>query len=283
MSKHAQSVTARIDYVKFLVEMEFDRAQQVFRTLKGAMSQEGCSLVEGKGGNLKIRALGATETGKARRYSVESWGPHCIELAALVPQDWFEHLTRVDYREPLLHTQPADFDAYVTQTHMGQKGRRNVTTFNNKYRTKTDTRDVGGKGMFIGSRKSAHMSAAYQRADEAPCFETRHINRAAKDIGLQVLQSIDEGGPNEWYDGLMASVILAHHGELYQATGCHNSIALENAIVKAGKQMREMQAAMEWTATQAEEDYYRDLTTNQQTDLQAERYALTDKGVTHTK
>jgi len=245
MTKFTESVTARVDYVSFTVEMEYDRAQHVFRTMKQAINN-GSNLVEGKGGNLRIKVLGATDNGEARRYTVTAWGPHAIELAAIVPAEWFENLSRVDYREPLLHTTAADFDAYVTQTHLGAKGRRNVTTFDNKQRTKTDTRDTGGKGMFIGSRKSKSMTAAYRRAEEAPAVETRHINGAAKDIGLAVLQSIDAGGPNEWYDGLMAAVVLAHHGELYKATGCANVVRLEAACRQAGRQMRDLKQAMEW-------------------------------------
>lgn len=275
MTNSNEMLAARIDYVKFVVDLEFDRAQQDFRILMGAISdQENCHLREKD--NFKVRALGAVADGQRRRYSVESWGEHAIELAALVPADWFECLARVDYREPMRHTSVTDFDALVNKTAMGAKGKRNIATFDNKHRSKTNTRDVGGKGMFVGSRKSAHMTAAYRRGYEGAYIETRHTGPAARDIGLQVLLTIDQGGPTEWYSGLMAATVLAHHGELYRAFGETNVLGVERLARLAGKHMAQVLQAMEWVETQTEAEYYANLGTEEQVALQEEGWVPTD-------
>jgi hypothetical protein len=265
----------RIDYVKFVVELEYDVAQHIFRVLNQAVhSADGCHLREKD--NFKISALGATQDGQKRRYAVESWGEHAVELSALVPVEWHEHLSRIDYRQELTNVTAEELDAYITKLQMGNKGRRNISTFDTNYRRKTNTRDVGGKGAFLGSRKSASHTALYRRGGEVPVIETRFINSKAEAIGQQVLQAVDERGDTAWYEALHSAVRQAHAGEAWRATGCSTLTGLEGSCTVALTQMNRVQAAMEWVETEEERADWASLSTEEQTEMQEEGFVPTD-------
>lgn len=253
----------RLDYVKFIVSMDYDLAQQVFRTLNGAISQPDCHLQERD--NYKVTVLGADPgNGAKRRYVVEAWGLYSVELAALVPTDWFEHLARVDWRAPLLKSNHEGIKSYIQQRVLSRNGKRNVTAFDTKNRQKTNTRDVGGVGLILGSRKSEAHTSIYFRADEQGAVETRHQGRAAERIGLYVCQSIDQGGALNWYEALHKAVEQASKSELYKACGVTEVCQLENLINDAERKGRIMQQAMEWAEHTEERDYWSSLTPEQQ-------------------
>lgn len=260
--------TARIDYVKFIVSMEYDLWQQVCLTLNPAINSPDCHLRERD--NYKISCLGADPgNGHKRRYVLEAWGEYSIELAALVPLDFFEHLARIDWRAPLLHAQHEDIKSYIQQRVLSRVGKRNVTAFDTKNRQKTNTRDVGGVGLLLGSRKSEAHTSIYFRAEEQGAVETRHQGKAAERIGLYVCQTVDEQGPMAWYEALHSATMQASKGELYKACGVTEVYQLENAMKDASRKGRIIQQAMEWAEQQPERDYWESLTPEEQETAQA--------------
>jgi hypothetical protein len=265
----------RIDYVKFNLRLEWDRAEQMIGTLLAAIRGEDCNLTEGK--DFDFTCLGADLTGDGkRRYVIEAWGEYAIELAALVPLEWFEDLSRVDVQAKIPGVDAKDVKAYATRRYMADKGKRNVTPYDSKPRKKTNKRDVGGVGLTIGSRKSKRYTIFCARGQEDPYVETRAGNQTAKDLGAQVLQAVDERGPNHWYDAFIGAALQFHHGELYQATGAATAESLALHLKDARRLELDMVDAMVWAENREEREAWEQMTLEQQEAMLLDGYLPED-------
>ena len=113
--------------------------------------------------DVKLTVLGPTESSNMRsRYVVEMWGKTAHLSIAMVPKHWWERLARVDARYTLVGTTSEELGSFINRNVMQRNSKKNVTTFDTRPRQKTNTRDVGGRGIVFGSRKSDLHTAIYQ-------------------------------------------------------------------------------------------------------------------------
>jgi hypothetical protein len=251
MDKQAR-IRGRIDYVKFLVLSDFDSFQQVWGRIFNILRDTDHALIRDKA--LKMRALGDAPDGNGkRRYTIEAWGPNSDVLAEMVPVGWFEYLTRLDVRVELPGVEADELDAYVQMLTLGRTGKRNVSTFDTRFRRKTSTRDVGGRGAFLGSRKSQSHSAIYRRGKEAPAYEARFINQRAEEIGRDIALEMTANPGADLFDVLGRAAWQWANLELRSATGARNFLELMDRIEDAHRQYQRVINAMDHLADQ--EDY----------------------------
>lgn len=264
-----------IDYLKFVVPMDHDRGQMAIANIKEKLAEQDVPVLK-EGANLKITVLDSTANDPGRRrYCVESWGPASHYLASIVPFSWFEHLNRIDYRTVLRCVGEPQLAAWIDEKYRGKAGRRNVTTFNTKPRTKSHSRDVGGRGITFGSRKSDSHTVVYQRGDEMPTIEMRFQGRKAEELGNVMLQKDAEGALSDPLTDLRLAGLLAVSGEMWTVFGASEIKPIEAQMVHAEQRARQVQAAMEWIETEAERTYTETTTTEEQEQDQRERWVPT--------
>src|SRR6187402_297285 len=162
MSDARNEFTPRIDYLKFVVSMDYDEGQRCMQGIIGRNAMMENPLVDRQDYRITILGPVASDPNK-NRYCVESWGRNAVALAYCVPMHFWDSLNRIDYRAPMNTVNMESFEAFVTRRAMSKTGARNVTTFNTKNRQKSNTRDVGGRGITFGSRKSDSHTVAYAR------------------------------------------------------------------------------------------------------------------------
>lgn len=272
MSDFTANLTPRIDYLKFIRPMDYDQGQQLLQPIVAMLNDADCPINEKD--NYKLTLLGGTESSNQKtRYVIEVWGLHCDRFVRGIERHWFEYLTRIDYRAPLKHTTTVSLDAYINQQVLSGKSKRNVSTFATKNRQKTNTRDVGGKGVIFGSRKSDSHTVIYYRGGDMPAIEMRLQNRKALDLGNQALYENETAETTEAFlNTLERRLKIAAMSELYAATGYSELIHLEGAMERAQALNNKMQAALEWSETQEEKEYWSSLTTEEQEALQRESW-----------
>lgn len=256
----------RIDYLGFNVRLHPENSPFILGTLLNSIRGDDCNLVEGDSFALTEISPNADSDGR-RRYKVEAWGEYSIELAALVPLEWFDDLSRVDVQAKLYGATRETVKADALMRFAGKKGARNVIPYDTKNRKKSNQRDVGGAGCSIGSRKSKRYTITCARADEVPYVETRAGGDCARDIGRTVLLTVDEKGPNAWYDALVEACWQFYRTELHQATGLRSAEGLKLAMDDARERERQMVKAMVWAEEEQEREWWESLSAEEQEEI----------------
>lgn len=264
-SKHRFS--PQIDYLKFVFSLEYDEIQRRHDNLKRLLLNVDPNNPTLRGFKFNIIGFDASRPSE-RRCVFEFFGENTEKFAWAIPAGWLDNLSRIDYRVPLLHTGDEDVKSFVQEMTLLQRGRRNIYTFNTKARQKTNSRDVGGFGVMVGSRKSNQYSVLYMRAAEMAAVEFRFQNQVAEDIGYHARASIaqanEDGGELGVIQALKSALQLPVKRELGKAFGVYEVQHLEQRMRSASYNMRQMQEALEWVETQQEADWWASLTQEEQ-------------------
>lgn len=173
-----------IDYLKFLFacdsEMWQDKYQADWFHLRSL-----CVAWGAKDANVKLTVLGGGKTVGSRTI-VEFVGPVADYIAPYIPVLWTQRSRRVDFRSELRTLTVEAIRAAKGYYSLKPKGEYNATGFDTPGRRKTTGRDIGGVGMFLGSRKSDVVGAIYRRGRETPAFELRVQNDLCRDITQRI-------------------------------------------------------------------------------------------------
>lgn len=270
----AHTFGPRIDYLKFVVAMDWDLGQQTMAKITRAAQVEGFPLREGE--NIKFSVLGPTQSAPGKnRYVVEAWGESAVHLATIVPDDFWHNLNRIDWRCPTTKTQPQAFEAFVVRQAMSKTSGRNLTTFNTKGRKKGPTRDVGGRGVLSGSRKSDSHTVAYMRAGDAPVVECRFQGRKAEHIGALVAEMLANKEQTTAEADLLKILKNFVPVELNRAFGASSIADLEIDIDQAGRQMERVKQAMTFDEVEQARIYEQETPPDDQEADQLARYVPT--------
>lgn len=272
MIKHS-SLQPVIDYVRYIVPMDVDRIQQFGAFINGAMSDGKVTFGHGKGFRLKVGDSTASTGGK-RRLILDAWGDASRELIDLLDSGYMQYITRLDYRRVLPGVDKRGMAGYVTKMIMGRKSKRNIVTYNTNPRQKTDSRDVGGYGLTIGSRKSDSHTTAYVRGDEPAAIEHRFQGAKAQDIAAKaMIPAFDMEEPGNVSDHILSELRVAALVELNQATGYRNYETLAAEMMGAADQMEMVKQSLDFSEDQAEADaWWETQTLEQQEDAQQAGY-----------
>lgn len=248
-----------IDYVKYIIDMDVDRMQQFCARFNAQESADEIGVRYRR--DLKLSVLPGGSGGRmGRRLVLESWGEHCAKLIDYLDSSKAEYITRLDYRRDLPNVERKHIEAYVARTAIQGKGRRNVQTFNSRPRQKTDTRDIGGFGVFIGSRKSDACTTAYQRGNETPAIEHRFQGHRAADIANDgIARAFDDLGGAKLSEHIMAALEYAARLELNKSTGQKSWDALVDDMHSAKLWADKMHDAAEWAEQPEERAFWNNL------------------------
>ena len=257
----------QIDYLKFVFSLEYDEIQRRHDNLKRLLLNVDPNNPTLRGFKFSIIGFDASRPSE-RRCVFEFFGENTEKFAWAIPSGWLDNLSRVDYRVPLLHASDEDVKSIVQEMTLMTKGRRNIYTFNTKQREKTTSRDVGGFGVMVGSRKSNQHTVLYVRAKENAVVEFRFQNQVAEEIGYQararIIESNADGVELGVIDSLTSVLQLPVKGELGKAFGLFSIQALESRMRQSSKNMRRMQDALEWVETKEEEEWWTSLSQEEQ-------------------
>lgn len=265
-----------VDYLKFIIPMDYDRAQQVIPSV--AASIQGLQGIEVDNVGYKMTVLSPTESsGMRSRYVIEVWGLAAHHAITLVPSSWWEHLTRIDARYTLKNVSADALGSFINRNIMQRTSKKNVTTFDTRPRQKTNTRDVGGRGIVFGSRKSDIHTAIYARGEEAVALEVRFQNRKADHIGNLALFEKETGeAQRNFYEVLLANLNVEAMTELYKITACHGTAKLESLMNRDSVDQAKLKAASDWLETEAEKVWWESLTPEEQEEWQKDGFIPTE-------
>src|SRR5688572_27438225 len=156
------TVQPKMDYVKYIIPMDTDRIQQLGARINAAIMDKTVPFDHGRG--FKLSVLDSTPTtGGKRRLVLDAWGPATKALIDWLDSSYVPFIVRLDYRRELRSITRDHVRGYLTRMVLGAKKKRNITTYDTNDRQKTHSRDVGGYGLTIGSRKSDSHTTIYQR------------------------------------------------------------------------------------------------------------------------
>lgn len=261
----------RVDYLKFLLPMDFDRAQEVIQPMVDFVASDKTKLVSGQ--DFKVTVLNPTPTSNGKsRYIIEVWGEHTLEILPVVPEWLWGSLQRIDHRTPLLHVSTEALSAFAAKWAMADRKSRNISTLNTRPRRKNNKRDVGGKGVIFGSRKSSSHTVVYQRGSELPAIESRIEKNKAEDVGISILNKLSEEGHPPIERIVIEAASVAAEQERYRCIGEISIQGWENAMFIALGEQKTMQASLEWKEREDERDWWESLTPEEQTAWQQETF-----------
>jgi hypothetical protein len=264
--------TVTIDYVKYIIPLDHDRLQSLAANLNA--HEERCGPHFKWGRTARLSVLDSTAaTGGRRRLCLDAWGEGAKELIELMNPTYLEHVTRLDYRRTLPGVETRDLEAFVMRQSMNKKSRRNVQTFRSNPRQKNDKRDIGGHGVYFGSRKSDSHSAAYQRGKEIPAIEHRFQGRKAADIAMEALALWYEGEGRVWLSEPVLKVLERYaRQELVAATGYTSWERLAEAMRVDREHMDKLNAASDWLETPEERKAWEEMSEIEQLQMQQRRF-----------
>lgn len=267
--------TVTIDYVKFIIPLDPDRLQQLAGNINAYETANTAGFKWGRTASLAVWDSTPATSGR-RRLVIDAWAEGAATLINLLNPTYLEYVTRLDYRRTLPGVDTKMIEAFVMRQSMSKKGRRNVQTFRSAPRRKNNKRDVGGHGVYFGSRKSDSHTAAYQRGDETPAIEHRFQGRKAADIACEALA--------EWYNAsepgettaLLLPVLERYaRQELVTATGYTDWGRLAGAMELDKRHIEQLNQASGWLETRAEAEYWAGLPEDEQYAMQTARYVPT--------
>jgi hypothetical protein len=171
--------SGRIDKLDLLFLMEPDRFQQTKMSFEGTYAtvsdETGLPIA------MHVQCKGADRDSGKRIYIIETWGPFAQAVFERLPEQYYKHVCRLDYRIEL----EVNADRLADLAHYMEKngrGSRNVNYFNTRERQKSEGRHAGGKGVSHGSHKSDIRLAVYKRKGEPGAIEIQVSGDTVRDL-----------------------------------------------------------------------------------------------------
>lgn len=159
-------------------------------------------------------------------YEIDVWGNQADYFAVSMPEEWWGSLARLDLRhESDALTESVIADLQVKYAFQAQ-GKHSILSFKTPGATKTDRRDVGGRGIRFGSRKSDQHAVAYKRRGGPGALEYRISGRKAQELGREITQAVKYGGSPSGYEAAFVRMNLLSSVFLSEAAGASSLYGL---------------------------------------------------------
>lgn len=270
MTSTEWNARGRCDKVEMIAYMDHDRGQQWHGDVRAILEK---GLKDGVQGDYNLRVMDPTKHSKGRkRFKVSTWGWLAEHFLRSIPLAWFQHITRLDWRNSVPGMTERQAFALGLQFQIRKKGRHNVAQISSEYREKTDARDVGGKGFTIASRKSPTHTTVYSRGKEDVAVEVRFANRAAKDIANAFAHLATHDPSQNRYDVLLEDLHTSAQVVMHKQLRMTTATQIREAGERAERDLKTMIDALEYQEQEEERAYWESLTTEEQQDLQADGF-----------
>jgi hypothetical protein len=266
----------RFDYIKVLFRQDHDHFQaDTLPTLNGVISWTDEVGMLRTCSNLTVLP---SKPGETSRYIFEVWGPMADRFAMYMPATWWECLRRIDLRAELNDLDPNQMrDAVRYLAH--RESKHNVSLFDSKPRAKRgENRDVGGIGMYWGSRKSGQHGVIYKRGNEAPAAEYRLRDKSAQEFGHLVTEQCKSN--NQPCGAAYALIDMQHMAAAFWGSRISGELdrTLEGAAKQGALLNKVAQQMGLFDETEAERNYWASLSTEEQLDLSRQTWEPTLQG-----
>lgn len=177
------------DYAKFIFRGPRDLLQQKLATIENAHAQYCKEMEIAKTQRFTV---GPPPSPTLACYIYETWGIQSNFINRL-PATYARELTRVDVRVSDSSIDTQRINTLGILFYLGGQG-LTISLINKKPAHKTDKRDSGGVGFYLGSRKSQLWGKLYKRGYEPSAMECS----ASGKLLARVVQSAKERHPTAW-------------------------------------------------------------------------------------
>lgn len=210
-----------IDYIKLVVRndgaADHQNMASSWLSLAEACNKDrksyNLSVVGGKGGTRSLTVL-------------EVWGEAADRFADFMATPWWGYLRRLDIREVIQVDAGNDTSLALDWAFLARPRNVNTAALDSKARHKSNKRDVGGRGLVIGSRKSARHAVFYKRGDEPAVYEFRAQDQLALEIGRKVVEDHDWSRDEGDKDAAISVALDASDDFLRKYYGTNNPSAI---------------------------------------------------------
>lgn len=271
------STVTRFDYVRIIFRIDHDAFQSAIIPQIRDVARKCRPHVE-NATTYKVAPLGHEANGGAR-FALDCWGEMADYFVLQMPVGWWDLVYRLDLRySDLLITESAiaGLSAYYSTKEPGAVG---INTFNTPGARKTDRRDVGGRGLRIGSRKSDKCIVVYKRRSENGAIEFRAQGKYAKWLAQTALANTTTTRLGDVYAVAFAMMEESMRGFLSSATGKSDYPDLVRWGEAYIKSVRFTETSADAKEELEADAWFQGLPEQEQMDLQAASWLPTAKGL----
>lgn len=265
-----------LDYIKLLFRVDHDWFQDyILPSANGLLSLIDPVGLLKKTSNWTVLP---SKVGEPSRYILEVWGQDADTFARIMPGSWFNNARRLDIRDVL-----PDLDAQTMRDAVRwlnhQEHKFNTALFDSKPRQKRGgNRDVGGVGIYFGSRKSGQHGVIYKRGNERPAIEYRVQDHVAHAIGASAAEQVSAIGGEDAFTNVMRQLRVSAWAFWGNRLGGEIVQSLNNAAKQGSMLSKVAQQLGIFDELPEERQFWNDLTTEQQADFAKHTWETTPKG-----
>lgn len=260
-----------VDYVKYVFRSGWENNQNFYvPAWENALAR--LPFLGHDCGGAKMSVLPGTDAQGRTRYVYEAWGKMADHLWELLPTVWVNALYRLDLREELAGISEDHIAALQTSISLGNKGAVNTFMLNSRPRKKTSTRDIGGRGVQFGSRKSDQHLVVYKRGNENAAVEYRMQNKKINELARSAYKCWQDNNISNVWQEIVANAHTARSSYLYKAMGVNTTPGLLGQLDLHLNRAKALRKAAQWEETDADRDYWASLTEEEQEDIQKETF-----------
>lgn len=256
-----------VDYIKFVWRGGHDVFQSYtlphMDRLSEAAERRGINSLQ-----VKYTVLGGNKMHNDERRITEAWGSFAHYLFYNVPTNWLNAVYRLDIRETLPTVTSDQVSAIQTAIALGAKPKVNVVAFNTKPRHKTNSRDIGGVGITIGSRKSDHHGVVYARGTEEAALEYRVQNKKINRLMKELYTMWQDDQVYDLREHVISELLVSRENFLQKAIGVETVKELAEFAANAERRVQAMQNSASWAESIAEREYWQSLSEEEQKEYQ---------------
>ena len=266
----------RFDYVKLIFKVDAEMMQDDITPKVRSLLQNAKRHVPDCKDTWREHVIGAALNQRA--YCFDVWGDLADYFLAELPASMWGNIYRADLR--LTDDEITESRIQALQGYVMALPPKNISynTFTTPGATKTDKRDVGGKGIRVGSRKSDHHLVVYKRRGGPGCIEYRLQGKACQTITRDLQQS--EAYPNSYdrYDALFALMMGRMSKMLDNGFGAPTCVQLMNLADSCTQQLNPAEALYEASEMADADAWAEGLSEEEQVSWQQSTFLPTAKG-----
>lgn len=271
MSQLADQFVVYVDYVKYVFRSGWENNQNFYvPAWENALAR--LPYLGPNCGGAKMSVLPGTDSQGRTRYVYEAWGKMADHLWELLPTVWVNALYRLDIREELPTITEDHIAALQTSISLGSKGAVNTFMLNSRPRQKTNQRDVGGRGVQFGSRKSDQHLVIYKRGNEAAAVEYRIQNKKINEMTRASYLSWQNEHVSDVWQEIVANAMTMRATYQQKALGVSGTPGLTGLLDMHKSRATQLRQALQFTETAEEREYWEGLSEEEQEQFQKDTF-----------
>lgn len=251
-------LTEKLDYIRLVFRCDAEMFQNDYLPRINTLLLDA-QRVAGELPKFEVNING--RTGRRESYfEVNVWGDQSAYFARSMPVVWWAALTRIDFRTEFPALSSSHIQSIVSFYNANPPKRYICDPFIRPNASKTNKRDVGGRGIRFGSRASKSHLVIYVRKGGYGAVEYRKGNKASQELGKLVANWDGGESPIEPYT--LACNLMRMDGALFmaEATGFSSLTNMLEGVEGKLRQTKLAERQMELMELAKADDYWENLT-----------------------